>query len=127
MSRALIADPFGGRSHEEWIGSSPDATVPDRIRDRVFMRAGGKCHLSGRKIMVGDRWELEHIKPLAMGGQHREANLAPALIEPHREKTADENSARSKADRIRRKANGTWPKSKNPIRSRGFEAGRNFR
>ena len=48
----LISDPFGGRDVEEWIGSSPNARVPDRIRDRVFFRAKGICHISGRKIVV---------------------------------------------------------------------------
>ncbi|MFU0503600.1 HNH endonuclease [Pseudaminobacter sp. NGMCC 1.201702] len=117
----LISDPFGGRSIEEWVGSSPDAKVPDKVRDRVFFRAKGICHISGRKIVVPrDRWELEHVVPLSMGGEHRESNLRPALVEPHREKTNAEATGRAKADRIRRKHNGTWPKSKAPIRSRGF-------
>ncbi len=121
----MISDPFGGRDIEEWIGSSPNAKVPDRIRDRVFFRAGGKCHISGRKIVVPrDRWQLEHVKPLSMGGEHRESNFAPALVDAHKEKTAAEAGNRAKADRIRRKANGTWPKSKAPIRSRGFSSTR---
>jgi 5-methylcytosine-specific restriction endonuclease McrA len=117
----MISDPFGGRDVEEWIGSSPDAKVPERIRDRVFFRAKGICHISGRKIVIPrDRWQLEHIKPLSMGGEHRERNLAPALADPHKEKTAAEAGDRAKADRIRRKHNGTWPKSKTKLKSRGF-------
>lgn len=118
----LMSDPFGGRDVEEWIGSSPNAKVPERIRDRVFFRAKGMCHISKRKIVVPrDRWQLEHVVPLSMGGEHRESNLAPALTEPHKVKTAEEAALRAKADRMRRKANGTWPKSKTPLRSRGFE------
>jgi 5-methylcytosine-specific restriction endonuclease McrA len=121
----MISDPFGGRDIEEWTGSSPNAKVPDRIRDRVFFRAKGICHISGRKIVVPrDRWQLEHVKPLSMGGEHRESNFAPALVDAHKEKTAAEAGDRAKADRIRRKANGTWPKSKTPIRSRGFSSTR---
>jgi 5-methylcytosine-specific restriction endonuclease McrA len=124
MKTPMIDNPFGGRSVEEWIGAHPDAKVPDRIRDRVFARARGVCHLSGRKIQAGERWDIEHVKPLALGGEHRESNMAPALVIPHREKTAEEASIISKVDRIRRKANGTWPKSPSPLRSRGFPKSR---
>lgn len=116
----MIDNPLGGRSIPEWIGETPDAKVPERVRDRIFLRAKGKCHISGRRIMPGHAWDLEHIKPLSMGGEHRETNLAPALKEPHRLKTAQETKARAKADRIRRKHLGLWPKSKAPLKSRGF-------
>lgn len=121
---AMIDNPLGGRRVPEWIGSSPDSKVPDTVRDRIFLRAKGKCHLSGRRIMPGDQWELEHIKPLSMGGEHRERNMAPALKEAHKIKTKQEASERAKADRMRRKHLGSWPKSKAPLRSRGFASTR---
>ncbi|WAJ27156.1 HNH endonuclease [Antarcticirhabdus aurantiaca] len=119
MSTPMIDNPLGGRAVPEWIGAHPDAKVPDKVRDRILARAEGRCHISGIEIR-GKDWELEHIKPLSMGGEHRETNLAPALAEPHRAKTAAEAAGRAKADRIRRKLNGTWPKTKHPLRSRGF-------
>lgn len=109
-----------GRSVPEWVGSSPDAKVPTKVRLRIFDRAGGRCHITGRKIGAGEAWELEHIKPLSMGGEHRETNLAPALAEPHRRKTAAEASARAKADRMRAKHLGIHPPSKRPLKGRGF-------
>lgn len=115
-----IDHPLGGRSVPEWIGTSPDAKIPQHVRDRVFMRANGRCYLSGRKIMPGDLWDVEHVKALSLGGEHRESNMRPALREVHRIKTAEEAGDRAKADRIRRKANGTWPKTRTPLRSRGF-------
>jgi 5-methylcytosine-specific restriction enzyme A len=120
MAIPMIDCPFGGRKIPEWIGSSPDAKVPDAVRDRIFVRAGGRCHISGRKIGAGEDWQLEHVKPLSMGGEHRERNLRPALTVCHKIKTAVEAGERAKADRMRRKANGTWPKSKTPLRSRPF-------
>lgn len=108
------------RSVPEWRGSTPDAKVPTRVRLRVFEARKGICHISGRKIMPGDAWELEHIRPLSLGGEHRENNLAPALVVPHREKTAAEAGVRAKADRIRAKHLGIFPRSKAPLRSRGF-------
>jgi len=120
MTTPMIDNPLGGRSVQEWIGKTPDTKCPDRIRDRIFLRHKGICHISDAKIGPKDKWELEHIKALHAGGENRESNLAPALVEPHKIKTAKENKDRAKADRIRRKANGTWPKSKTPLRSRGF-------
>ena len=99
----MIDNPFGGRSIKEWIGKTPDAKVPDRVRDRVFARHKDICHISGRKISAGDKWHLEHIKPLSMGGEHRERNLAPALTDPHKEKTVREAGERAKADAVRKK------------------------
>lgn len=117
---AMIDHPLGGRAVEEWIGKHPDQRVPDRIRDRVFLRHKGKCYVTGRRLFKGE-YDLDHIKRLADGGEHRESNLAPIWKEKHREKTAEENAAAAKADRIRRKNNGTWPASKSPLRSRGFQ------
>lgn len=122
----MIKDPFGGRSIPEWIASKPDTKVPDKVRDRVLERAGGRCHLSGM-LIAGKPWQVEHVRPLSMGGEHRESNLAPALVEAHREKTSLEARDRAKADRMRRKANNTWPKPKKTLRSRGFENRRDAR
>lgn len=85
MSRAL----------PEWVGKTPDAKVPPRVRLRIFEREGGRCHLSGRKIVAGDLWDLDHGKALVNGGEHRESNLFPALRDKHREKTAADVAEKS--------------------------------
>ena len=64
-----------------WVGATDDAKVPPRVRLRVFEAHGGRCWLSGRKIMPGDKWELDHKVALINGGRHAEDNLAPALSE----------------------------------------------
>lgn len=94
------------RSVDEWIGITDDTKVPPRVRLRIFERAGGVCHLSGRKIQPGEKWELEHIKALCNGGEHRESNLAPALVEPHKVKTRADRKAKAKSDRIRKRNAG---------------------
>ena len=109
-----------GRSVEEWIGATPDTPVPPRVKARVFTRYDGLCYLSGRKIGPGDVWEAEHIKALALGGENRESNLAPALVDAHRDKTRDDRQRIAKADRVRAKHLGIYPKSKRPLQSRGF-------
>ena len=102
------------RSVPEWIGASPDAKIPGHVRLRIFERHEGICHISGRKILAGEKWEAEHIVPLADGGEHRESNLAPALLESHRKKTAQEAKVRAKVRRVRKKHLGI-EKSKNLI------------
>ncbi len=103
-----------GRAVDEWIGSTPDAHVPPTVRLRVFERACGFCHISGRKIMPGDKWDLDHLIPLHKGGEHRENNLAPAIAEAHRRKSAAERRDKAKADRTRKKHIGIT-RSKNPM------------
>lgn len=91
------------RSVPEWIGKHDDQKVPPRVRQRVFDRYEGKCHLTGRQIMPGEPWELEHIVSLILGGEHRENNLAPALVEPHKAKTRVEKAVKAKIAAVRKK------------------------
>lgn len=100
-----------GRSTDEWIGKDADTPPPPRVRVRVFERYGGKCYLSGRKIMAGDKWEIEHIVALINGGQNREKNLAPALADKHKEKTREDMALKSKIARVQKKHLGLKPKT----------------
>jgi 5-methylcytosine-specific restriction endonuclease McrA len=103
------------RSVPEWIGKTADSAIPPRVRARVFERAGGICHISGRKIMPGEPWDCDHIVALINGGENRESNLAPALRDRHREKTAAD--AREKADvaRTRKKHLGIKSRTSRPL------------
>lgn len=109
------------REVPEWIGASDDSAIPPRVRLRVLLRQGGVCALSGHRISAGDEWDVDHITPLSMGGTNSEKNLQAVWRPAHRKKTAAEASVRAKADRIRAKFLGVYPKSKTPLRSRGFE------
>lgn len=92
-----------GRSVAEWIGRTPDSKVPPHVRVRIFDAHDGRCHITGRKIRAGEAWELEHRKALRDGGENRESNLAPALVEPHKGKTRAERKRGAKADHARQK------------------------
>ncbi|MGA7809656.1 HNH endonuclease [Bradyrhizobium sp.] len=95
----------------EWIGKTPDASIPARVRLRVFERYGGRCHFSGRRIMAGEHWDCDHILALCNGGEHREANLAPILRgKPHKEKTAADVAEKSRV--YRKRANHVGVKRK---------------
>lgn len=91
------------RSVPEWIGKTHDASIPNRVRLRVFERADGICHLSGRKIRPGDDWDCDHVVALVNGGEHRESNLAPAIRDKHREKTSEDVREKSIVARKRSK------------------------
>lgn len=103
------------RSTELWVGKHDDEKVPQRVRLRIFEREGGRCWISGRKIMPGEAWELDHRIALVNGGRHAEDNLFPALKDKHREKTNDDLALKSKLARIAAKHTGAWTGSSRKI------------
>lgn len=105
------------RSLNEWVGSSDDAAIPKRVRIRVFEKYHGVCQLTGKTLFPGE-WDLDHIKALIEGGEHRESNLHPVWRPAHRVKTAAEAKVRKKVNDIKKKFQ--LPKQPGKIKSRGF-------
>lgn len=104
------------RSVTEWVGSSPDATVPPRVRLRIFDRYGGRCQCGcNRKIMVGEAWDAEDEIAIINGGERREANLRPFLREHHKAKTANDVAIKSKTYRVRSRHLGIKRTSSRPM------------
>jgi 5-methylcytosine-specific restriction protein A len=89
------------RTVDEWRGRSDDHVPPPKVQLRIWERARGRCQICTRKLMGGDKWECDHIVPLADGGENREGNLQVACASCHRRKTSAENSERA---RVRSKA-----------------------
>ncbi len=104
------------RANDEWIGTTDDTPVPPRVKLRVFQRYQGTCYLSGRKIRPGDAWQTEHVIALCNGGENRETNLKPALVDPHKVKTAQDRRIKAKDDRVRQKHLGIKKKRRWPSR-----------
>jgi 5-methylcytosine-specific restriction enzyme A len=68
----------------------------------VFDRAGGVCCLCPHKIdFLKEKWIVEHIKPLWLGGADDETNMGPAHERCAIDKTAGEAPVKAKGDRIR--------------------------
>jgi hypothetical protein len=109
-----------GRSIPEWVGKTPDSKVPDRVRLRIFLACGGRCHLSGREIRPGDTWDLDHVVALTNGGEHREKNLRPALRDKHREKTAADVAERARVDERRASHVGSRNPPPRPLKGKPF-------
>ena len=87
-------------------------SISKAMRVRIFDRAAGKCSLCGQKIHVGQRWDVEHQRPISMGGADDETNMAPAHVECHAVKSSEETTLRAKADRVRARHLGIRSPSK---------------
>lgn len=110
-----------GRSVPEWIGATPDTPIPPRVRLRVFEAHGGVCYLSKRKIRAGEKWDADHVIAIINGGENRESNLAPALKDKHKAKTAADVKEKSDVARKRQKHLGIKPNNGRKLQSRGFD------
>lgn len=92
------------RSVAEWIGRTPESEPPPHVVRRIFDAHDGRCHITGKVIdPLRDDWQVEHKRSLRNGGENRESNMGPALVAPHRVKSAIEQSRGAKADRVREK------------------------
>lgn len=104
------------RSVPEWIGKSPDAAVPPRVRDRIFRRYDGRCQCGcGREIRPGEAWECEDTIALINGGERRERNLKPWLKGHQAEKTKADVAEKSRVYRKRAKHNGIKLRKARPM------------
>ncbi len=110
MSRALA----------EWIGRTPDTRAPPRVLLRIFEKHHGICGISGRKIQPGERWQADHIIALINGGENRESNLRPVLVDPHKEKTKADVAEKSKVADVAKRHHGIEGAPKRKIQSAGF-------
>src|SRR5882672_6230717 len=74
-----------------------------RQRIRIFDRDQSICLRCGIRIHAegGERWDVDHVIPLHLGGANEEWNLTPVHKACHWQKNAEENPLRSKTDRQR--------------------------
>ncbi len=91
------------RSVPEWIGKNDDAAIPQRVQDRVSIKAEDCCQICGRKIGGKLRGEIDHAISLGRGGQHRETNLQLLCHECHATKTKLDVKVKAKVARIRKR------------------------
>lgn len=91
------------RSVDLWVGKGDDAAPPPRVRVRVFQARKGICHRCGRKIGPADRWTLEHLIALILGGRNAEDNLGCTCEWCLPIKNAEDQAAKSKLAKITRR------------------------
>ena len=88
-------------------------------RLRVWNTHEGVCHLCQLPIKLGELWDVEHVKPLWLGGEDDETNMAPAHRDCHAPKTREEAAQRAKNNRVAAKHLGI-EKNGPRLQSRGF-------
>lgn len=73
------------------------------MRTRIFDNAQSTCCLCHFKINaeMGERWIIEHKKPLWLGGADDESNMGPAHERCAIQKTVGEAPIKAKSDRVR--------------------------
>ena len=90
-------------------------SIPAKERLSIFLRWNGGCHLCGGKITPGEAWEIEHVIPLAQGGDDHGDNLRPAHTKCHRAKTVQDAGNTARAKRREAIHVGAKPPSRNPL------------
>lgn len=71
-----------------------------------------------------EAWEIEHEIPWEISRDNSDGNLQLAHKKCHAVKTAKDAGDIAKVKRIEAKHKGFWPKTKAPLRSRGFPSTR---
>jgi 5-methylcytosine-specific restriction endonuclease McrA len=107
------------RSVPEWIGKTPDSTIPDRVKERIARKAVDTCQHCQRKIAPPLRAEFDHIVSLILGGQHRESNLQLLCDACHKAKTRLDVKLKAKVARVRQKNLGI-KRPRGQLKGQGF-------
>lgn len=100
------------RAVPEWIGKTPNAAIPGRVKLRIANRqrpASGElpiCPCCGLPIRDGEGTDFDHEIPLIDGGIHAERNLRAVHRRCHRLKTAREAQERAEVRARQRSALG---------------------
>lgn len=78
-------DPRAGR-----IGPKVRDPIPPQLRFRVLQRDGFRCQYCGRAVRDGATLHLDHVVPVAAGGETTEDNLITACETCNLGKSASE-------------------------------------
>ena len=84
----------------EDVGTTRRRSLSGRRRLQAWEQTGGTCVVCGQRIDgVRERWIVEHIRALELGGADGIENLGPAHEPCGREKTRDDHARAAKAKR----------------------------
>lgn len=82
------------------IGTTPRRKLTSHRRLQVWERTAGRCVICHRKIDgVRERWIVEHIRALELGGADELNNMGPAHRACASAKTKDDRALTAKAKR----------------------------
>jgi 5-methylcytosine-specific restriction endonuclease McrA len=92
-------------------------------RREIRNRAGGHCEACTAKLKLGEG-EYDHSIAQGYGGENTVENGQLLCKVCHGKKTGVDKGITEKVKRIRDKHLGVWPKTKAPLRGRGFPSTR---
>ncbi len=78
----------------------PRARLSPTERARLFAAADGRCASCTRPIQAGERWEADHVLPLAAGGGNETENWQVLCANCHGTKTRTDLSTAAKIKRV---------------------------
>lgn len=93
------------RTVPEWIGKTDDTRPPPRVLLRIFLRYDGRCQCGCKRVIRcgwGEKWDADHIIALCNGGENRESNYQPLLVEHHKDKTRADVRIKARTDKRRK-------------------------
>ncbi|MGU3662045.1 HNH endonuclease [Methylobacterium fujisawaense] len=86
-------------AHED-VGTTRRQSLTGRRRLQAWERTGGTCVVCGQRIDgVRERWIVEHIRALELGGADDLENMGPAHETCGQEKTRDDHARAAEAKR----------------------------
>ncbi len=105
------------------LAPSQRKKIDKRRAARLFLLHGGICCTCGRKIResAGERWFIEHVISLVLGGTNEDDNCRPAHVKCKAEKDRADAAARAERDRH---ITASWQpegeRRRSSFQSRGF-------
>lgn len=88
------------RKVPEWCGSNDDAAIPSRVKVRIYDRFEGRCVVC---TQTPTAFEIDHIVPLILGGEHREGNMQLICKPCHKAKSKLDVKLKAKVARVRKR------------------------
>ncbi|MDW9726349.1 HNH endonuclease [Sinorhizobium meliloti] len=86
------------------VGTTKRGTMSPMRRLRIFEAHAGLCCLCGGRIDgVREKWTVEHLRALGLGGADDDANCGPAHEDCRRQKDKADVKAIAKAKRVKAK------------------------
>lgn len=103
------------------VGTTKRKAMSPTRRLRIYEAHKGVCVTCQRKINPGEKWFIEHVIALELGGPDTDDNCRPAHYACKAVKDADDHKRAAKAKRAKKAALGI--KADGPkLQSRGFPA-----
>ena len=103
------------------VGTTKRRPMTPARRLRIWEAHKGICVTCKLPIKAGDKWFIEHIRALELGGEDTDENCGPAhTITCKAVKDAEDHSRAAKAKRAKMRQIGIKDEGKPKIRSAGF-------